>query len=328
MTDAFVASPGPVTVASSRRGRPRWFWARLTLACLVASLVLGGGAHVLVRAAGTEIDIPALNESSGLVASQRNPGLLWSHNDSGTPATLYAFSGDGRPVATLTLPGFDMQDWEDLSIGPGADGQPFGALYVGDIGDNGASREAVRVFRVAEPDLTGVAPGDPVALTAAPGTVEELVLTYEDGARDAESLLVDPRDGSVYVATKTTAETARLYRAEFAPPGQTGMLRFEGDVAIPGLIGVTRLLTGGSVSHDATRVVLRTYVGAWWWPVAPGQSITDALTAVPERSALPVMRQGEAVAFSDDGATLYVTSEGSPALLGSVDAPGTPIGDV
>ena len=261
------------------------------------------------------IDEAGLNESSGLAASDRNPGVLWSHNDSGRDAELFAFTDDGLAVATLMLPGVDVVDWEDLALGPDAGGRPFGALYIGDIGDNRGSRRFISVFRVPEPDLTGVVPGEPVTLTAS--DVERFDLTYEDGPRDAEALLVDPIDGAVLIATKTT-ETAALYRADLTTDT---VLERQTDVAVPGLVGLTRLVTGGAVSPAGDRVVLRTYIAAWWWPVAPGQSVADAMTAIPERISLPLMRQGEAITFSADGETLYVSSEGSPALLGSVPAP-------
>ena len=274
-----------------------------------------------MRAAGTAIDEPALNESSGLAASHLNPGILWSHNDSGSVGRLYAFTADGQAVATLTIPVERVFDWEDLAIGPDADGQAFAGLYIGDIGDNGAGREKITVFRVPEPDLGDVVPGQPVDLTVEDDDLERFDFTYDDGPGDAETLMIDPRDGGVLVVKKTTDDVAPLYRAELPADGSIGLLGRQTDVDIPGLIGLTRLVTGGSISPTADRVVLRTYVAAWWWPVAPGQSIADAMTAIPERISLPAMRQGEAIAFSADGETLYVTSEGSPALLGSVPAP-------
>ena len=287
--------------------------------CLVV-LLLGVGT-LFVRAAGIAVYEPKLTESSGLAASHRNPGVLWSHNDSGPGAELYAFTDDGQPVATLVLPGVEIADWEDVAVGPDAAGQPFAALYLGDIGDNGGDRDHVSVFRLPEPELGGVVPGQPVPIEAT--GVERFDLVYDDGPRDAETLMVDPRDGAVYVVAKTTDEGAGLYRAELTTASGDGPLTLEhvGDVAIPGLIGLTRLATGGAISPTSDRVVLRTYVAAWWWPVGPGQPIADAMRAEPVRIALPVMQQGEAITFSADGETLYVSSEGSPALLGSVPAP-------
>lgn len=292
---------------------------RLAITCCLAAVLLGGGGHLLIRVAGLAIDVPGLNESSGLVASHRNPGVLWSHNDSGRGAELFAFTDDGLAVATLTLPGVDIGDWEDLALGPDANGEAFRALYVGDIGDNGNSREYVSIFRVPEPDLSEIVPGEPVVLTA--GDIDRFDLTYDDGPRDAEALLVDPVDGAVLIATKTPAGTAALYRAELTGDPTAVVLARQTDVAVPGVVGLTRLVTGGTISPARDRVVLRTYVAGWWWPVAPGQSVAEAMTAIPERIALPLMRQGEAITFSADGETLYVSSEGSPALLGSVPAP-------
>ena len=286
---------------------------------IVASLI-GGGIHLVVRAAGTAIAEPALNESSGLAASHLNPGVFWSHNDSGSVGRLYAFAANGRAVATLTIPDVRVFDWEDLAIGPDSAGRAFAGLYIGDIGDNSAGREKVTVFRLPEPDLRAVVPGQPVHLRVTED-LERFDFTFDDGPGDAETLMVDPRDGGVLVVKKTTDDVAPLFGAALPVDGSIGQLERQTDVAIPGLIGLTRLVTGGSISPAADRVVLRTYVAAWWWPVAPGQSIADAMTAIPFRLSLPAMRQGEAIAFSADGETLYVTSEGSPALLGSVPAP-------
>ena len=316
-----VHRSAPLTGSIDDRATARQ-WTRLRLAltgCLVVMLL--GVGNLLVRAAGTAVDEPKLTESSGLAASHRNPGVLWSHNDSGPDAELYAFTADGQPVATLVLPGVEIADWEDLAIGPDAAGQPFAALYVGAIGDNGNGRDNVSVFRLPEPDLRDAVPGQPVTIRAS--GVERFDLVYDDGPRDAETLMVDPRDGLIYVVAKTTDERAGLYRAGLTAASGDEPLTLEhvGDPAIPGLVGLTRLVTGGVISPTGDRIVVRTYVAAWWWPVEPGQPIADAMRAEPSRIALPVMRQGEAITFSADGETLYVSSEGSPALLGSVPAP-------
>ena len=88
-------------------------------------------------------------------------------------------------------------DWEDIAVGPGPDGDGD-FLYVGDIGDNGAERRSVTVYRVAEPEAAPVPPG--VALSGA----EAIELTYPGGPVDAEALLVDPRTGDLVIVTKST----------------------------------------------------------------------------------------------------------------------------
>src|ERR1700741_1476633 len=46
------------------------------------------------------LDAPAVNESSGLIASRTNPGLYWTHNDSGDGPNLYALDEYGAHRGT------------------------------------------------------------------------------------------------------------------------------------------------------------------------------------------------------------------------------------
>jgi hypothetical protein len=86
-----------------------------------------------VRVAG-HVRAPEATELSGLVASTAQKGVLWSHNDSGDRARLFALRTDGSLIASLDVPGAEAVDWEDIAVGPDD------TLLVGDIGDNGASR--------------------------------------------------------------------------------------------------------------------------------------------------------------------------------------------
>src|SRR4029079_15941055 len=56
--------------------------------------------------------IPELTESSGLAVSRRNPGLLWSHNDSGSAAVLFALDTTGATRGRVRVP-VNTRDWED-----------------------------------------------------------------------------------------------------------------------------------------------------------------------------------------------------------------------
>ena len=59
-----------------------------------------------------------INEASGLAASRRHPGVLYSHNDSGDQARIFALdSEDGRTLAEYQITHSDNYDWEDLSVG-------------------------------------------------------------------------------------------------------------------------------------------------------------------------------------------------------------------
>jgi len=45
-----------------------------------------------------EVEDDAVQEASGLAAGRRNSGMLFTHNDSGDEANLFAFHEDGKPV--------------------------------------------------------------------------------------------------------------------------------------------------------------------------------------------------------------------------------------
>lgn len=251
---------------------------------------------------GTVAD-PEAAELSGLAASRRVPALLWSHNDSGGEPRLWALRPDGRVLGRPLVSGAQAVDWEDLAAGPGPD---VGArLYIGDIGDNGAVRPAIDVYRVDEPP--------PGAAATAPAA--RLRLRYPDGRHDAEALLVDPRRGTLAVVTKALA-SARLYTASAAlPAGATATLRRGPSLRLG-------LVTGGDVSADGRVVALRTYGSLHLWARRGDEPLTRTLRRVPCTMPAPLPDlQGEAVALSRHGGVAWTVSEGSPAALRRYPAP-------
>src|SRR5205823_4079467 len=91
------------------------------------------------------VSIAGLTEASGVVSSRNNADVLWTHNDSGHPAQVFAIDTQGRLLGTYTIPG--NTDNEDIAIGPGPVAN-VSYLYVGDIGDNGSSRANIKVYQI------------------------------------------------------------------------------------------------------------------------------------------------------------------------------------
>ena len=58
-----------------------------------------------------------LRESSGLAISRTQPGVLWSHNDSGDGPNLYAVDISGKLLAQYRVDNALARDWEDISTG-------------------------------------------------------------------------------------------------------------------------------------------------------------------------------------------------------------------
>lgn len=251
------------------------------------------------------LDDPSIDESSGLAVSTRDPDVLWTHNDSGDGARLFALAAprDGRCATrgVLDLRGIDAFDAEDLAPGPN------NTLWLADIGDNIRQRERIVLNRVTEP-----------ATVSGRSTVDaqRFRFSYPDGARDAEALLVSPVTGQVVVVSKGSAGTPRIYAAAGRPaasldpaPADVRRLVAAGDLNAPGSGGTFQAITGGTVSRDGRLIVLRTYLDAYVYPV-PGDDLVAALQAAPRRIDLPPQGQGEAVALSADGRSLLLSSEG------------------
>jgi hypothetical protein len=240
---------------------------------------------------------PALVEASGIATSRRQPGLLWAHNDSGGEPEVFAIGEDGGDRGRWSLPGAEAIDWEDMARGPGEGGADV--LYLGDIGDNGAQRADVTVYRAAEPEVP------PGAAGGALDGVEALTLTYADGAQDAEALLADPVTGDLFIVTKVLAGPAGVYRIPAgSEPGATTTMEREGDVA-------GNLVTGGDISPDGSVIGLRTYLSVLLWDRAPDQTVPEALAGQPCTAPAAIERQGEALAMAADGRGYVTVSEGA-----------------
>jgi hypothetical protein len=237
----------------------------------------------------------ALDELSGLAVSRQNPGVLWTHEDSGGEAELYALDATGGTVATVHVNGVVNVDWEDLAIGACEAGW---CLYIGDTGDLGAGRTDFTILVVAEPSLDGTPDW-----TATP---EERPFTYPDGAEDAEGLALTP-DGDPLVVTKRADATAGLYRL---PPG-ADVLEHLADVST-GLAteDLTARATAADLWPDPPRLLLRTYLHLY------ELDVTD-LTAPTARTDVPfaLELQGEAVAYDPLQGGFWQVAEGSHPTL-------------
>jgi hypothetical protein len=254
-----------------------------------------------------------LTEASGLAVSRRNPGVLWAHNDSGDGPYLYAMAMDGAYLGRLELSGATATDWEDIAAGPCGDEE---CLYVGDTGDNGASRAEVRLYRVAEPDVDPVVPFN--EMTTADWEV--FPFTYPDGPRDCESLAVHP-DGRVYVFSKYPYGISEMYVFPSLTPDAPVIVTHLGDLDSGGAVAAT---TAADIHAGGKRLLLRTYLTAVEWRLPEGEDFND-LPVAGERIEVPagLELQGEAIAYAPEDGSYLQTAEGRGAIIYRV-----PCGDV
>lgn len=261
-----------------------------------------------------EIQASAINESSGLIASRRNPGLYWTHNDSGDGPFVYALDTSGKSRGVWRVAGAEARDWEDIAIGPGPLAKrPY--LYVGDIGDNNEKRTGIVVFRAPEPIVTA---GDARSTKAAPRLTEAseaIRLRYPDGKHDAETLLIHPTTGDLYIITKKLVWKAEIYQAK-APlsSSETTTLTRLGDLNIPSVLG--GMITGADISPDGSRVAFCDYLRGYEIVLANRSEPFDQIWKQPIRTIdLGERKQGEAICYRLDGKALLTTSEGRHSPL-------------
>lgn len=228
---------------------------------------------------------PEITESSAIVAVG---GTYFTINDSGDSARVFAVDRRGRTVGVTTYHA-DVRDVEALAVGTDS------TLLVGDIGDNDAERDHITVYRVplfrsGNHDVRGTA----------------YDLVYADGPRDAETLLVHPMTGRVFVVSKgllggTVYVAPRRLRSD-----RINVLRPVGDA--PGLV------TDGAFFPDGRHVVLRDYAAA---------SVLDRrdwsllglfrLPTQPQGEGIDVV--GRSVVISTEGRFSSVLFERVPARL-------------
>ncbi|QUC62703.1 WD40 repeat domain-containing protein [Streptomyces sp. A2-16] len=279
---------------------------RRRLGLIVGILLMGGlglpAAAVPASAAGGDgkgdegftISDPRITESSGLAASRRHPGIYWTHNDQDTGAYLYAVdSATGRTVARITMTGVGTpRDVEAISMGP--DNQ----IWVGDIGDNdGVTWPYVWIYKLPEPK----------ELKDQSVKATQYVVKYTDGSRDAESMVVHPRTGRVYIIDKQE-NGGHLYAgpATLSPKGT--------NVFKP-VKAVDLWATDAAFSPDGERLVVRGYFGGIWYDWNGGDLEKKGRISVP-------LGQGESVSYSPDGTKILLGMEGADSEVEAQDAPG------
>ncbi len=250
------------------------------------------------------VDDDSISELSGVVASHREPGVYWSHEDSGNDPTLFALDEQGTVISRHGLPD-EFADFEDLAAATDPEtGEAL--LFLGDIGDNGYSRDEIAVWIAAEPD----------AHTDGDATATRMALTYPDGARNAETLLVDPLTLDLYIVTKEGSGPASVY-AKRAPHVGEGPFVLEslGEQATLDLVA-----TGGDVSMDGTRVVVRDYTTTARLFFRDGYlPFEDSFAAEGCPIGLASEQQGEAVAFTADERGMITVSEGTNQAMNYVE---------
>lgn len=304
----------------------RWVEGYLTRRAFAAYMEAGKArAARMLEEVGTLPD--ELRESSGLAVSRTQPGVIWSHNDSGDRPNLYAIDVSGRLLAIVPVTDASAQDWEDMSAGPCPSSimttapledrlERSSCLFVADTGNNNFQREMLTVYVVVEPRLTPGAKPSPVS-------ARSFRYRYPDRPHNAEALAVLPT-GEVTVVTKDGTGAADFFALSAASiaralaSGEVLTAEDTGNTGIEPDAQISRLVTGAAISPDGNTLAVRTYNEVFFYSASDGGRGTTRWRVAGRPCFLgDAEPQGEAIAYLD-ATTLLLTSETSRGRRGTI----------
>ncbi len=263
------------------------------------------------------LDSQLIPESSGLAMSFQHADFFWTINDSGNSNTVFGLKRTGELMVEITLEGATNRDWESMSRFSAGE---VNYLVVAESGDNRSRYDSGRLYVFPEPDLSDLS--QPVKQSVQPNTVE---FVYEGGACDCEAVAVDPTTHDLWLFEKISKVVSQRKPGAFRIEAKDWIDQATGAETKAGRGGPIiaskvcdlqhHFITAGEFSRDGKRLIIRNYVHAqlferiatangetasWETVIRSGQS-----TLIP----LPFQRQGESIAFTQDGQSVIVTSE-------------------
>ncbi len=226
---------------------------------------------------------PRIVESSGLAVSSTHDDLVYTVNDSGNTAVVYAVRlSTGQVVGTTRIEGPTWVDTEAMAL-------HGDTLWVADTGDNAAGRSDTALYALPEPG-----PGDHVA------TPTRYPVSYEQGPQNVEALVVQPDSGRIMLFSKQSDGGAVLRLPKTLRAGAPNVAATTDRPTPP-------FTTDATSTPDGRHVLVRNYAVV---------EIRDAESwQLLRTDALPDQPQGETIAMEPSGHSYLVGSEGRNSAL-------------
>ena len=231
-----------------------------------------------------------INESSGLVKSRQYENVIWTHNDHGDIARIFATTAEGELIREVRISGADHVDWEDIAA------DDAGNLYIGDFGNNRKDRKELTIYMLKEPNPFAPDGGTQPILKRVqfdfPDRSESL--NYGKGKKNRKSMMdceaLFWANGNLYCLTKHRYERiTKLYR--FAPIRDneyqvlTKIAEFKIDAPV----------TGADASPDGSKLLVLCYDYIYMFEKP---SNDDNYLAGPYRRILFTGRKSEGICFA------------------------------
>ena len=254
-----------------------------------------------------EIENDDIQEASGIVASLTNDNIIWTHNDSGDSNRIFAMDTQGKHLGEYFLNDSQNRDWEDIAIGPGPE-EGLHYLYVGDIGDNFSENDIKHIYRVIEPQLNSSSNFNSIQLDG----IESISFQYEDGNRDAETLIIDPLTKDIIIISKREETAVHIYSLPFPQDTDnilTANLIMTKDFYPNDNFVTSQWIVGGDISYDGKEILIKSYTDIFYFSRTNNQSFYDALNNEEIKFPYITEPQGEAICWDANISGYYTLSE-------------------
>jgi len=242
-----------------------------------------------------------VQETSGLAYKS---GLLWTMNDSGDGAFIYAVNDQQQRVKKVAIQGAVNIDWESLA-------QDEDYLYIADCGNNRGRRDSLQIYKVSWQSLLEADSGAEVSASKLEFSYADkpLKVAPKNHNYDCEALTV-VKDELWLFSKNRKDEKTNLYRLDKELASQT--------VAITATYEVDGLVTAADYDPDTQRLALLGYAKqkifghSFLW-IVPVADLPDWQNA--RRAKLHPYAQWEALVWDGDRkGLLRLTAERSILL--------------
>ena len=254
-----------------------------------------------------EIENDEILEASGIASSRFNQNILWTHNDSGDENRIFAMDINGNHIGEFFLNDTENRDWEDIAIGPGPmEGVDY--IFIGDIGDNRSENDVKRLYRFAEPQVSMENQSSVINIDS----IESISFQYEDGNRDAETLIVDPLTKDIIIISKREESAVHIYLLPFPHDTEnvlTAQLIMTKDFYPNINFNTSQWIVAGDISKDGSEILIKSYKDVFYFSRESNQSIFDALNTTGEKLPYVTEPQGEAICWDRMTSGYFTLSE-------------------
>lgn len=276
-----------------------------------------------------EITDKKISEASGLAYSTRNKNVLWTMNDSGGKAQIYAINEAGESLGRIKLKGIKNKDWEDITSFK-YKGTSY--LLVADVGDNKAKRKKVTLHFIKEPNFKDLSKKSKLKLKPE----WSVDFSYEDGPRDCESVAVDVANKKILLLSKRNQPPV-LYELPFTKNPKKGKQTAKRIMPVNNLelanpsdirnlkhITFNGQPTAMDISADGKSAVVLTYLRVYYFHNPQAKNSAALFAEKPHIYELPYLSQAEAISFGANDQAAFITSEGLPSSLLKLDLSSRP----